>query len=426
MKKFLLAVLLVLAGITQAKAQNDTVFYVTDIVNYSQSYVIVCSNKYDRALIYAEPNCNGFKWFVNGEEHYENPLIITPTENVYIEYFGGCNIEELWFALGYSSTNVPASSTRNMWKHQDEPILIEAIGSDSIYMYTYYWPHSNETTATVEVSNSGSYQCYISDQCGTAIRTFNVKDNVEIMSASVDPVTNKNLVTWEVTPEQAEYISNVIINRDGVDMATVPYTDGQYLDNIGSDLAARVYTITGVCPDGTLCPIPSYQRGTIHMAFLPDINGNVEMTWNQPILDGAPIHVNRFEICEYDPDSNEINVIDFVSSVTTSYSCNQSMFDYGYPLIRAVIHDGRGDKDMLSNRTDELVGLNEMATDRLHVYPNPSSGVFTINGSGILHIINVVGQEIMAKEIDGKETVTLPKGVYFVQLNGTVQKIVVE
>ena len=162
------------------------------------------------------------------------------------------------------------------------------------------------------------------------------------------------------------------------------------------------------------------------MAFLPDINGNVEMTWNQPKLDGAPIHINRFEICEYDPNTNEISVIDFVSSVTTSYSCNQSMFDYGYPLIRAVIEDGRGEKDMLSNRTEDLVGLNETATGTLRVYPNPSNGVFNIEGLGTLHIVNVLGQEIMAVEIDGKETVELPQGMYFVQLNGMTRKIVVE
>ena len=162
------------------------------------------------------------------------------------------------------------------------------------------------------------------------------------------------------------------------------------------------------------------------MAFLPDINGNVEMTWNQPILDGAPIHINRFEICEYNPNSNEINVIDFVSSVTTSYSCNQSMFDYGYPLIRAVIEDGRGEKDMLSNRTEDLVGLDEMETGTLRIYPNPSNGVFNIEGEGTLHIVNVLGQEVMSKEIDGKTTIELPQGMYFVKLGDVTRKVVVE
>ena len=425
MKKLLLIAMLFIAGVTQLKA-NDTIVDVTQCYNGQVFYI--CLNRYDRLALTTPNGCSGFTFVVNDENTYhESPIIIDGNQNnFYWVDFLGCGISPwIEFYVNFIEPEIPNSTTTELWKHQNCSLPLEPLGADSLEMYSISWS-TGATTPIIDVTESGTYICYISDDCATATRTFIVKDNVEIMSASVDPFTNKNLVTWETIPEQSEYISNVIINRDGVDMATVPYTDGQYLDNIGSDLAARVYTITGVCPDGTLCPIPSYQRGTIHMAFLPDINGNVEMTWNQPILDGAPIHVNRFEICEYDPDSNEISVIDFVSSVTTSYSCNQSMFDYGYPLIRAVIHDGRGDKDMLSNRTDELVGLNEMATDRLHVYPNPSSGVFTINGSGILHIINVVGQEIMAKEIDGKETVTLPKGVYFVQLNGTVQKIVVE
>ena len=167
------------------------------------------------------------------------------------------------------------------------------------------------------------------------------------------------------------------------------------------------------------------------MAFLPDINGNVEMTWNQPELGGANIHVGRFEICEYDPNSNEINVIDFVSSVTTSYSCNQSMFDYGYPLIRAIIQDGRSEKDMLSNRTDEIVGLNEMAIGTLRVYPNPASGMFTIatNGETTLTIYNLMGQTVAnGKTENGVFTVSdLPSGIYFVKSDkGLVQKVVVE
>ena len=32
----------------------------------------------------------------------------------------------------------------------------------------------------------------------------------------------------------------------------------------------------------------------------------------------------------------------------------------------------------------------------------------------------------LCKAIDGKETMELPRGMYFVHLNGTVQKIVVE
>jgi len=60
------------------------------------------------------------------------------------------------------------------------------------------------------------------------------------------------------------------------------------------------------------------------------------------------------------------------------------------------------------------------------VYPNPAHGCIIIEGTGMMHVSNVLGQVIMAKAIDGKETVALPKGLYFVQMNGAVRKIVVE
>ena len=401
------------------------------------SSVSYCESLYDSISFSKDPNCNnpGIHWRVTYNpgfttfDYYTDNITI-PFNNTYeiaqIEYWG-CDVDDMWFIVcPLSFENVPEPWTEDTrWFALGETLELEVNYSPTL---NYLWPDGSTDWHYIidGPEKSGKVWVRMYNECGFVSDTINVYYNPEPATVTVDPSTNKNLVVWEITPEQAEYISNVIINRDGVDMATVPYTEGQYMDNIGSDLAARVYTLRGVCPDGTQCPFPSRRRGTIHMAFLPDINGNVEMTWNQPILDGAPIHINRFEICEYDPNTNEISVIDFVSSVTTSYSCNQSMFDYGYPLIRAVIVDGRGEKDMLSNRTEDLVGLNETATGTLRVYPNPSNGVFNIEGSGILHIVNVLGQEIMAKEIDGKETVELPKGMYFVQLNGVVRKIVVE
>ena len=353
MKKFILLIALFVGNIMLTVAQSDTTIY---LVNQPDD-IMVCLNKYDRVVLYGLESCGDFYWYLDDEYHSENPLIIEDEyygAYHYIDYYG-CGFEWGFYIEFTDDRHLPNSFTHYIWKRQNEVMTLQAVGNDSIGGYSYHWS-TGEISPTIDVSVTGTYSCDISQICGTRTRTFIVKDNVEIVSASVDPSTNKNLVTWDVTPEQATYISNVIVNRDGVDMATVPYSDGQFLDNIGSDLAARIYTIVGVSSDGTLCPIQSLSRGTIHMAFLPDIKGNVEMTWNQPELGGADIHVGRFEICEYDPDSNEISVIDFVSSVTTSYSCNQSMFDYGYPLIRAIVQDGRGERDILSNRTNEIVG----------------------------------------------------------------------
>ncbi len=436
MKKVFIIVMLVLASVSTTIAENherqcinrDYVELDIQDITYGQGFDY-CKGAYDSIIVHGRTEV-GNEWNVNGQLFFTESITLKE-EDAICDMFNVSHTagnQTIVFGFTFWNNHVPYPFSEPLiWKRQGESIRLHA---DS-YGFSIYWSTGDENTEDIEISQPGIYTVTINDNefagcVDNEIFSVEVRDNVEIMSASVDPNTNKNLITWGTTSEQAEYISNVIINRDGVDMATVPYMDGHFMDNIGSDLAARVYTITGVCTDGTLCPIPSYQRGTIHMAFLPDINGNVEMTWNQPILDDAPIHINRFEICEYDPNSNEISVIDFVSSVTTSYSCSQSMFDYGYPLIRAVIEDGRGEKDMLSNRTEDLVGLNEMETGILRVYPNPSNGVFNIEGEGTLHIVNVLGQEVMSKEIDGKTTIELPQGLYFVKLGGVTRKVVVE
>ena len=59
------------------------------------------------------------------------------------------------------------------------------------------------------------------------------------------------------------------------------------------------------------------------------------------------------------------------------------------------------------------------------IYPNPSNGNITIEGSGTLKITDFTGQAILIKEIVEKEVVTLKKGLYFVSIDNKTQKIIV-
>ena len=74
----------------------------------------------------------------------------------------------------------------------------------------------------------------------------------------------------------------------------------------------------------------------------------------------------------------------------------------------------------------ELLGLDEGATETFIVYPNPNNGTFTVEGARQLTVTNVVGQEVFAKHIEGRASVTLPRGWYFVRLNGLTKKVMVE
>ena len=70
--------------------------------------------------------------------------------------------------------------------------------------------------------------------------------------------------------------------------------------------------------------------------------------------------------------------------------------------------------------------IAESTSKPLRVYPNPTNGMVTVEGTGHLVVLNTLGQTIKELDLDGQAMVELPRGIYFVRLNGTVKKLVVE
>ena len=315
----------------------------------------------------------------------------------------------------------PNDLTKQILKRQGIPYVIEPVGTDSLNWYVYQWS-TGETTPTIEIIYPGTYTCEIYAVCGTATRTFIVRDNVEITLATCDLESNRNMVIWQTTPEQTEYVCQVEVKRDGLVVGTVPYTDGQFIDNIGSDAASRTYTVTAIATDGTPCPLTSYPKETIHMSYTLGVNNTIELGWNAP----TGYDLIGYNICEWNAATNALTAIDFVGAGVTSYTCQESMFDHGNIVVQGVEAAKDGETRLLSNRSWETVGLGEHEAATLSVYPNPSSGVFTVEGTGTLTVTNVLGQEIMSKEINGMETMELPQGIYFVKMGDEARKIVVE
>ena len=70
--------------------------------------------------------------------------------------------------------------------------------------------------------------------------------------------------------------------------------------------------------------------------------------------------------------------------------------------------------------------VEEVEVEDVNVYPNPAQGYFTVEGTGKLTITNLLGQEVLVREIEGKTVVELNQGMYLVRLNNAVSKVVVE
>ena len=59
---------------------------------------------------------------------------------------------------------------------------------------------------------------------------------------------------------------------------------------------------------------------------------------------------------------------------------------------------------------------DETMDNMMNVYPNPAKGRFTVEGTGQLNIINLLGQIIVKEVVEGQTIVNLPKGLYFLRL----------
>ena len=438
MKKVILLIAVAFICILKAQAQNDTVLYVNQIQN-SQT-VNICLNKYGRAVICAPEECSEFLWqytddFGNLYESNESSIILDGnlSEDYTIEFYpyNNCSQHKL-FVVIFMEPNVPAEATTELWKRQFEPTVL----SVPYYGYSYQW-NTGETTGIIEVTEPGTYTCGVSDMCATSVQTFIVRDNVELYRATVDLATNLNKATWQTTPAQAQYISQVRVERDGLVVGTVPYTQGYFMDNIGSENAARNYRLTGILTDGTDCPISSYQKGTLSTFYSPDVSdpNMVNMSWDIPYIEeGSPCSVTYFQICKYDVYTGELTVIDQLGANVHFGKYDMDLFDGDYGVVAALFNDGRRDFEELSfsNRSaQEILNVNEQTTpeySEMKIYPNPSNGSFVVEGASTLTVYNSLGQIITtSKSEDGTHTFTLSSGIYFVKSDeGIVQKVVVE
>ena len=425
----------------EIQTQNDTVLNVTQLL---EGYCLldICKNKYDRAIIYPAEGCSSFQWYIQGVSYYENqPLILDKNDSYY--YFGGiyvfCGVNYIGcginsgFTIRWYDTTVPNETTEETWIHGGELAELQAVESDSVEMYSYLW-NTGETENTI-YKPGGEYIVGISDFCETSYRTKVVKESAEIYRATVDLETKLNKVTWQTTPEQAEYISEVKVERDGMVVGTAPYEQGYFLDNIGSENAARNYRLTAIATDGAECPIPSYQKGTLHVDYSPNASNpnKLNMAWTPPFIEeGAPISVSYFQICKYDPATGEVTVVDQLGANNTIGSYDVNLFDGGYAVVAAMFNEGKEYEELaFSNLTDFLVGIEEnegpsTGSGTLTVYPNPAEDRFTVEGKGTMTVVNTLGQTVLTQEIDGKTIIELPQGMYFVKLGGETRKIVVE
>ena len=106
-------------------------------------------------------------------------------------------------------------------------------------------------------------------------------------------------------------------------------------------------------------------------------------------------------------------------------------FDYNAPVNTGTT---------ITTLSVTVTGINEFASSEIKIYPNPTTGIFSIENKGAeiqkIKIYNLLGEQIMVEKIskDSKQVIDLSnqtKGVYFIEIIGTnntsiIKKLIVQ
>jgi hypothetical protein len=421
-----------------------------------------CENLYDSVNVSKDPSCNGaIHWRITyypggtATDYYADNVTF-PFNNTYekvmVRYWG-CDIDGKWFQIyPLSFENVPEPWTEDIeWIASGETLELYAQYSNTL---NYLWPDGS-TNCWYDVTGpemSGKVWVRMYNDCGSLSDTINVYYNSDIAMATVDPQTDHIIVTWEVDPLLAGYLESLTIIRDGYQIATVPYIQGQYVDEaVSGSVTSRTYRCKAIAKDGSVCDFNSAPKPSIHMVYTVGYFGTVEMQFN----DVSSNYEDLFQYYISQWSNGEITHVDSImpgrlrdgESLKTAlgyvtmrdgvinYSAPESYFSDGYLIVEADLN-GSKNRDVagkfLSNRSENTVGIHEVeGVETFNIYPNPSSGVFNIETDRemTITVFNLMGQTIAkGKTENGIFTISdLPSGIYFVKSDkGLVQKVVVE
>ena len=224
---------------------------------------------------------------------------------------------------------------------------------------------------------------------------------VGILSCGAGPNMNVNVDEVGDVPSACpgDYLIG-ITNTTSDDVKN--YSAGYGIENI--DLGAPGTGIYSTVPYNGY----NYKTGT-SMAT-PQVSGTIALMY-------AAMPVEMVEACKSDPAEFSLIV-------------RQSLFDGAdsLPSLDGLVASSRRLNvfGAIENLLSRPVTVPENRSPEMRIYPNPSQRFFTVEGTGRLSVMNMLGQVVMVKDIREKETLELPSGLYFVSLNGHTSKIVVQ
>ena len=254
----------------------------------------------------------------------------------------------------------------------------------------------------------------------------------EICLITVDSISGFNKIVFEKTAGVRTEYFNIYkeSNQAGVYnvIATLPYDSlSEYIDTSSSpsSISAR-YKISVVDTCNNESEL-SAEHKTIHLASNVGINGEVNLTWNA--YEG--FSYSTFDVYRGSSISS-ITLLTQVQSNLFSFTDQNPLSGAAYYQIVVSNSNGcvsgkrAGSYDSAVSNiidiNDTNTGIDSYLTDLVKIYPNPSNGIFNIEGVNgkTISVRNLLGQKVLNQiviSVNSLDLSRLDKGVYFIEID---------
>ncbi|MGP8217764.1 MAG: T9SS type A sorting domain-containing protein [Bacteroidia bacterium] len=317
--------------------------------------------------------------------------------------------------------------------------------------YTYQWSNAN-TNSSISKIPAGSYNVVVTDQLscvGVADTTISelLPPVAPICMVTVDTATGKNMIIWDKgqTSDIASYNIYKETTQAGVylKIANVPYNAmSTYIDTLSNpQVRSWRYELSQVDSCGNESPL-SPDHKTMHLTVNQGIGGTVNLIWDNyegmvfytyyiyrdsvpgsfTLIDSIPNNIFTYT------DTHPLNTLNqyYRVEVVNPDPCNPH-------TNRPMAVNYNSSKSNTGNYVFNPVSVKNITPSggQVSVFPNPSTGVFTVSmnmakGSHAVSmtVVNTLGQEISTETFDDVPAAftkqldlsSLAKGVYFLKI----------
>ncbi len=387
------------------------------------------------------------QWYNNGTQLSTNDSLVVTTSGQYQVRLDSAGCTALSNATSLTFQPVPATPTIIVNGQTGNCSGALPILSVSNTYNTYLWS-TGANSPTLALTQSGTYGLEVSNVNGCKALAAPVSVNLSIVPqydiciVSVDSATNKNVIVWE--KQNTAGIDSFYLYKETNQLnvfnkiGAVGVNDFSTFIDQSSNPAQQAdrYTIAVLDTCGNVS-LQSTPQQTIHLTSNLGLGGVINLIWNA---------YSGFTYPSYNiyrsSGAGGLQLLTTISAASTSFTDTNPPAGLVYYQVGITNPNGCSPSkandysSSLSNLIEvNTVGVAEIEPDLVSIYPNPATDVITISTqsqtAGISYVlIDLLGRVILQENAD-KQVVLVPlaqlnPGMYLLQVNGQVYKVIKE